>query len=33
VNNGARVWLSGMNIRAITEQFTVQPFDKSASAA
>ncbi|WP_055491392.1 helix-turn-helix domain-containing protein [Streptomyces sp. TP-A0356] len=26
VNNGNKIWLSGLNIRAITEQFTVQPF-------
>lgn len=31
VNNGRRAWLSGMNIRAISEQFTVQPFEKSAA--
>jgi hypothetical protein len=33
VDNGNRVWLSGMNIRAISEQFTRQPFEKRASAA
>ncbi|MEH0552516.1 hypothetical protein [Streptomyces sp. B21-101] len=32
VNNGARLWLSGMNIRAISEQFTVQPFAKNVAA-
>ncbi|MER6183110.1 helix-turn-helix domain-containing protein [Streptomyces sp. NPDC001652] len=31
VDNGNRVWFSGMNIRAISEQFTVQPFTKSAA--
>ena len=31
VNNGARIWFSGMNIRAISEQFTVQPFTKNAA--
>jgi hypothetical protein len=30
VNNGARIWFSGMNIRAISEQFTIQPFSKAA---
>jgi hypothetical protein len=30
VDNGNRAWFSGMNIRAISEQFTVQPFDKAA---
>jgi hypothetical protein len=30
VDNGARIWFSGMNIRAISEQFTVQPFNKAA---
>lgn len=30
VNNGNRIWFSGLNIRAITEQFTVQPFSKAA---
>jgi hypothetical protein len=33
VDNGNRVWFSGMNIRAISEQFTRQPFEKRASAA
>ncbi|MFM9703659.1 hypothetical protein [Streptomyces galilaeus] len=33
VDNGSRVWFSGMNIRAISEQFTRQPFEKRASAA
>ncbi|OQQ13052.1 hypothetical protein B0675_40250 [Streptomyces sp. M41(2017)] len=33
VNNGNKVWFSGLNIRAITEQFTVQPFAKPARAA
>ena len=33
VNNGSRIWFSGLNIRAITEQFTVQPFNKPARAA
>lgn len=32
VDNGNRVWFSGMNIRAISEQFTVQPFTKPAAA-
>ncbi|MDX3839813.1 hypothetical protein [Streptomyces europaeiscabiei] len=31
VDNGNRVWFSGMNIRAISQQFTVQPFAKSAA--
>lgn len=31
VNNGSRIWFSGMNIRAISEQFTVQPFVKNAA--
>ncbi|MFF2852598.1 hypothetical protein ACFVT5_40855 [Streptomyces sp. NPDC058001] len=26
VNNGNRVWFSGLNIRAITAQFTREPF-------
>jgi hypothetical protein len=30
VDNGNRIWFSGMNIRAISEQFTVQPFNKAA---
>jgi hypothetical protein len=30
VNNGNKVWFSGLNIRAITEQFTRQPFAKAA---
>lgn len=29
VDNGNRIWFSGMNIRAISEQFTVQPFTKA----
>lgn len=33
VDNGNRIWFSGMNIRAISEQFTVQPFTKPARAA
>lgn len=33
VNNGNKIWFSGLNIRAITEQFTVQPFNKPARAA
>jgi hypothetical protein len=33
VNNGNKVWFSGLNIRAITEQFTRQPFAKPAHAA
>ncbi|MFG3660296.1 hypothetical protein [Streptomyces sp. NPDC047706] len=33
VDNGNRVWFSGMNIRAISEQFTKQPFTKPARAA
>ncbi|UPZ27733.1 helix-turn-helix domain-containing protein [Streptomyces sp. LRE541] len=32
VDNGNRVWFSGMNIRAISEQFTVEPFEKPAAA-
>jgi hypothetical protein len=31
VDNGNRIWFSGMNIRAISEQFTVQPFSKAAA--
>jgi hypothetical protein len=31
VDNGNRIWFSGMNIRAISEQFTVQPFAKNAA--
>jgi len=31
VNNGNKIWFSGLNIRAITEQFTVQPFTKAAA--
>ena len=30
VDNGNRIWFSGMNIRAISEQFTVEPFNKAA---
>ena len=30
VDNGNRIWFSGMNIRAISEQFTVKPFNKAA---
>lgn len=33
VDNGNRIWFSGMNIRAISEQFTVQPFDKNGKPA
>lgn len=33
VDNGNRIWFSGMNIRAISEQFTVQPFSKPARTA
>lgn len=33
VNNGNKIWFSGLNIRAISEQFTVQPFTKPARAA
>jgi hypothetical protein len=33
VDNGRRITFSGMNIRAISEQFTVQPFNKPATAA
>ncbi|MGW0584745.1 hypothetical protein ACWD25_54740 [Streptomyces sp. NPDC002920] len=32
VNNGNRIWFSGLNIRAITEQFTIPPFAKHAAA-
>ncbi|MFL4904887.1 hypothetical protein ACJ6WF_17270 [Streptomyces sp. MMS24-I2-30] len=32
VNNGNKVWFSGLNVRAITEQFTRQPFTKPAPA-
>ncbi|WP_328860924.1 hypothetical protein [Streptomyces sp. NBC_00306] len=34
VNNGNSVWFSGLNIRAISEQFTVQPLaaDKRPAA-
>ncbi|MFJ5306137.1 hypothetical protein [Streptomyces sp. NPDC088350] len=28
VNNGNKIWFSGLNIREITEQFTVQPFTR-----
>lgn len=31
VDNGNRIWFSGMNIRAISEQFTVEPFAKNAA--
>lgn len=31
VNNGSRIWFSGMNIRAISAQYTVQPFAKAAA--
>lgn len=30
VNNGNRIWFSGLNIRAITLQFTVAPFKSAA---
>lgn len=30
VNNGNKIWFSGLNIRAITDQFTVEPFAKAA---
>jgi hypothetical protein len=30
VDNGKRISFSGMNIRAISEQFTVEPFNKVA---
>lgn len=30
VNNGNRIWFSGLNIRAISEQFTVAPFEAAA---
>jgi hypothetical protein len=33
VDNGNRIWFSGMNIRAISEQFTVQPFAKTPARA
>jgi hypothetical protein len=33
VNSGNKIWFSGLNVRAITEQFTVQPFTKPARAA
>lgn len=33
VDNGKAISFSGMNIRAISEQFTVQPFRKPARAA
>jgi hypothetical protein len=33
VDSGNRVWFSGLNIRAISEQFTVRPFTKPARAA
>jgi len=32
VNNGNKIWFSGLNIRAITEQFTVQPLPESKRA-
>lgn len=31
VNNGNKVWFSGLNIRAITEQFTREPFTRVAA--
>lgn len=31
VNNGNKIWFSGLNIRAISEQFTIQPFTKTAA--
>ncbi|MFG3585038.1 hypothetical protein [Streptomyces sp. NPDC047990] len=33
VNSGNKIWFSGLNIRAITKQFTRQPFTKPARAA
>jgi hypothetical protein len=33
VNSGNKVWFSGANIRTISEQFTVKPFNKPARAA